>query len=94
MAAKKERYNYLLVEYLKEMSNETTYLLLIITSLLLYILVSLFEDRMASSTIGILGITSPNLLRIVFILLMLGGFILFTITSFSKRDIEKQLEDL
>lgn len=85
-----EEYEYLLVEYMKEISNEMTYLLLTIVSLFLFIVVNLFQDLVAIETSEefLLGLSSVQMLRIVFILLMIGGFILFTLSNITKKNIE------
>jgi len=90
------KYQYLLVEYMKEISNEITYLLLVIVSLFLYILINLFKD-IATIEAGeefLLGLTSVELLRIIFIILMIGGFALFTLSNITKKKIEERFEDL
>jgi len=91
-----EKYEYLLVEYMKEISNEITYLLLTIVSLFLYLVVNLFQDLVATEVPEefILGLTSVEMLRIVFILLMVGGFILFTLSSITKKNIEKKFDEI
>lgn len=91
-----EKYEYLLVEYVKEISNEVTYLLLIVTSLFLYILVDLFPDKMgeAQTVVRSLGLSSVDMLRLVFILLIIGGFILFGLSNYTKRNIEGKFEDI
>ncbi len=91
-----EEYEYLLVEYVKEISNEVTYLLLIVTSLFLYILVDLFPEKMGPSKtiVRSLGLSSVDMLRLVFILLVIGGFVLFGLSNYTKRNIEGKFEDM
>ena len=76
-----ESYEYLLVEYLKEISNEMTYLLLVIASLFLFIMIDFLP-------------TTENFesLRLVFIVLIIGGFALFGLSNVTKRKIEKRFE--
>lgn len=91
-----EEYEYLLVEYVKEISSEVTYLLLIVTSLFLYILVDLFPEKMGAeaTATGIAGLTSVQLLRLVFILVIIGGFILFGLSNITKRKIEDKFDEM
>lgn len=91
-----KKYEYLLVEYVKEISNEVTYLLLIVTSLFLYILMDLFPGRIGESqtAVRLLGLNSVDMLRLVFILLIVGGFILFGLSNYTKRNIEKKFEGI
>ncbi len=78
-----EEYEYLLVEYLKEMSNEITYLILIVASLFMYVLLDLLPLS-----------TNPDyeIIRGVFILMIIGGFGLFGLSNMTKRKIEKKFE--
>ncbi|NYZ79781.1 hypothetical protein H0N95_00855 [Candidatus Micrarchaeota archaeon] len=80
-----EKYEYLLVEYLKEISNEITYLVLVVCSLFLYVMLDLLP---AANT--------PNyeVIRIIFILLIIGGFGLFGMSNITKRRIEKRFEQI
>jgi len=78
-----EAYEYLLVEYLKEISNEMTYLLLMIVSLFLYLIIEFIQ---LPSTVD------TEAVKLVFIILTLGGFGLFGLSSFTKRKIEKKFE--
>jgi uncharacterized membrane protein len=77
-----ERYEYLLIEYLKEMSHEMTYLVLIMGALFFYVLIDLFPTT----------IQSPFAMRIVFAVLICGGFVLFGLSSMTKRRIERKFE--
>ncbi|MFW5902640.1 MAG: hypothetical protein ACOCTT_02010 [archaeon] len=90
------KYEYLLVEYMKEISNEITYLLLVIVSLFLYILINLFKDVVAVDIEEefLLGLTSIELLRIIFVILMIGGFVLFTLSNITKKNIEEKFEKI
>ena len=78
-----ERYEYLLVEYLKEISNEMTYLVLVICSLFFYVLL----DILPTATIQ-----DYEIFRILFVLLIIGGFALFGLSNITKRKIEKRFE--
>ena len=78
-----EAYEYLLVEYLKEISNEITYLLLMIVSLFLYLMIEFIQLPDTVDT---------QLVKLVFIILTIGGFGLFGLSSFTKRKIEKKFE--
>ncbi len=90
-----ERYKYLLVEYVKQISNELTYLLMIVTTLFLYILTNLFSDRFAGGEAIVAGtITSLDLLRIVLITILIIGFLFFTLSTYTKRNIEKKFEKI
>lgn len=79
-----ERYEYLLVEYLKEISNEMTYLVLVVSSLFLFVLLDVLP----------LGVPPEqfNVVRLVFILFIVGGFALFGLSNITKRKIEKKFE--
>lgn len=81
-----ERYEYLLVEYLKEISAEITYLLLIICSLFLFVLIDLLP--------GAQQMEGYYFIKIVFILLIIGGFGLFGLSNVTKRRIERKFEQL
>ncbi len=91
-----ERYEYLTVEYLKEISNEVTYLLLTIVSLFLYILVNLFEGTITGEpeTEFIMGMAPGQMIRIIFLILMIGGFLLFSLSNITKRKIEKEFNEI
>lgn len=78
-------FDYLLVEYLKRASNETSFLLLIITSLLFFVLINLFPASLTS--VG----QNVETIRLVFVILILGGFAMFGKATLEKRDIEKKL---
>ncbi|MEM0372678.1 MAG: hypothetical protein QXO69_02450 [archaeon] len=80
-----EKYEYLLVEYLKEISNEITYLVLIVCSLFLYVMLDLLP---AADT------ASYEIVRIIFILLIIGGFGLFGMSNITKRRIERRFEQM
>jgi len=80
-----EKYEYLLVEYIKEISNETTYLLLIIATLFLFVLLGV-SPEFSSADYG--------MIRTIFAILILGGFALFGISSMVKRKIEKRFEKI
>ncbi|MBI4214424.1 hypothetical protein HY546_00350 [archaeon] len=79
-----ERYEYLLVEYIKEISNELTYLLLITTSLFLFVLIDIIPGL--SATEGYLTV------KVVFVILIAGGFGMFGLSNITKRRIEKRFE--
>jgi uncharacterized membrane protein len=80
-----EKYEYLLVEYIKHISNEITYLLLIMASLFLFVLIDISPQLLHTNT---------ELLRIIFVVLIVGGFALFGISSVTKRKIERKFEDI
>jgi uncharacterized membrane protein len=77
-----EKYEYLLVEYIKHISNELTYLLMIIATLFLFVLLDL-----SPSTGQDFGIV-----RIVLVVMIVGGFALFGVSSVVKRKIEKKFD--
>lgn len=79
-----ERYEYLLVEYLKEMSSEIIYVLLIMGSLFLFVIIDLLPG----------AATNENYLfvKAIFVLLMCGGFALFGLSAITKRRIERRFE--
>lgn len=81
-----EKYEYLLVEYIKEISNEMTYLVLIVASLFFYVLLDFFP------TIEDAGMAS--ILKIIFVLIIIGGFGFFGMSNITKRRIEKQFEKI
>lgn len=90
-----ERYEYLLVEYVKQVSNESTYLVAVVTTLFLYMLTNLFSDKLISGkATQIMGLTSVGLLKIVLVIIMLGGFTLFALSNYRKRKIEKRFEEV
>ena len=78
-----ETYEYLLVEYLKEISNEITYLLLMIVSLFFYLMIEFLK---------LPDTTNVNVIKLVFIILILGGFGFFGLSSYTKKKIEKKFE--
>lgn len=78
-----ETYEYLLVEYLKEISNEMTYLITMVVSLFLYVILDFLP-----LTEGV----DYSLLRLIFVLLIVGGFGLFGLSNITKRRIEKKFE--
>jgi uncharacterized membrane protein len=80
---KVESYEYLLVEYLKEISNEMTYLVLMICSLFLFVLI----DLIPATTIE-----NPTIVKMVFVVLICGGFALYGLSSVTKRRIEQKFE--
>lgn len=82
-----EAYEYLLVEYLKEISNELTYLVLIVCALFLFVLIDIMPSFVPSADAGDYG-----MIRLVFILLIVGGFALFGVSNITKRKIEKKFE--
>lgn len=78
-----ETYEYLLVEYIKEISNEMTYLVLIVVSLFLFVMSDVFP------------LVEPqhfNIIRLIFVLLIVGGFALFGMSNITKRRIERKFE--
>jgi len=78
-----EKYEYLLVEYIKEISSSMTCLVLIVTTLFLFVLLDL-SPQFASSTY--------DPLRIALLLAMIGGLALFALSSLIKRKIEKKFK--
>lgn len=83
-----ERYEYLLVEYLKEISNEITYLVLVVCSLFLYIMLDYL------SSVSPVSSSSYDMIRVIFILLIIGGFGLFGMSNITKRRIERKFEQM
>lgn len=83
---KVETYEYLLVEYIKEISNEMTYLVLIITSLFLFVMMDSFSLGVEAADFGVV--------KLIFILMIVGGFALFGLSNITKRTIEKKFEDM
>ncbi len=79
-------FNYLLVQYLKEMSNELTYLLLVVAALFLFMILDVLPE-----ITGRPPIESYSAVRTVFIILVVGGFFLFGISNATKKRIEKQM---
>ena len=78
-----ETYEYLLVEYIKEISNEMTYLIMIVTSLFLFVMLDVFP---------LVEEENLNVIKIIFVLLIIGGFALFGLSNITKRNIEKKFE--
>jgi uncharacterized membrane protein len=78
-----EKYEYLLVEYLKEMSNEMTYLMLVVVSLFLFVVIDIVPSA---------SLENPFAIKVVLVVLMAGGLILFGMTSLIKRNIERRFE--
>ncbi len=83
---KVETYEYLLVEYIKEISNEMTYLVLIITSLFLFVMMDTLSLGIEPEKFGVV--------KLIFILMIIGGFALFGLSNITKRNIEKKFEDM
>ncbi len=79
-------FNYLLVQYLKEMSNELTYLLLVVAALFLFMIIDVIPDITGEPMIA-----SYAAIRAVFIILVVGGFFMFGISNATKRRIERQM---
>ena len=82
-----ETYEYLLVEYIKEISNELTYLVLIVCALFLFVLIDIIPTFIPTPSAE-----TYNLIRLIFILLIVGGFALFGVANITKRKIEKKFE--
>ena len=80
-----EKYEYLLVEYIKEISNGMTCLVMIVTTLFLFVLLDL-SPQFASS--------DYDVLRLALILAMIGGLALFGISSLVKRKLEKKFQKI
>ena len=78
-----ETYEYLLVEYLKEISNEMTYLITMVVSLFLYIMLDLLPLTES---------VDYGMLRLILVLLIVGGFGLFGLSNITKRRIERRFE--
>lgn len=78
-----ETYEYLLVEYLKEISNEMTYLITMIVSLFLYIMLDFLP---------LTENVDYSMLRLILVLLIVGGFGLFGLSNITKRRIERRFE--
>lgn len=78
-----ETYEYLLVEYIKEISNEMTYLVMVVTSLFLFVMLDAFP---------LVEVENLNVIKIIFVLLIVGGFALFGLSNITKRKIEKKFE--
>jgi len=80
-----ERYEYLLVEYLKEMSNEMAYLLMATIALFLYVLLGVSADFAAYNM---------DIIRIVLIAWMVGSIAMFALSSLVKWNIEKKFKKI
>jgi len=80
---------YLMLEYLKEMSNEITYLVLVVAALFLFMLVDIIPDLTGQAPIA--GYTA---IRTIFVLLVIGGFALFGVSNITKRKIEKRFAEI
>jgi uncharacterized membrane protein len=80
-----ETYEYLLVKYIKEISNEMTYLMLTVCSLFIYIAM----DAVFSS-----AIENFELVRLVFLVTTVGGFALFGMSNIKKSRIEKKFSKI
>ena len=78
-----ETYEYLLVEYLKEISNEMTYLITMVVSLFLYVMLDLLPLTES---------VDYAMLRLILVLLIVGGFGLFGLSNITKRRIERRFE--
>jgi len=78
-----EKYEYLLVEYIKQISNELTYLMMILATLFLFILLDISPE---------LASTDYSIVKLVLAVTIIGGFALFGISSMIKRKIEKKFE--
>ncbi len=80
-----EKYEYLLVEYIKEISNGMTCLVMIVTTLFLFVLLDLSPQFAA---------TDYDVLRLALILAMIGGLALFGISSLVKRKLEMKFKKI
>jgi len=80
-----EKYEYLLVEYIKEISNGMTCLVMIVTTLFLFVLLDL-SPQFASP--------DYDFVRLALILAMIGGLALFGISSLVKRKLEKKFKKI
>ena len=78
-------YEYLLIEYLKEISNEITYTILITTSLFILLMLDIFQPK---------NIQSFELIRTVFIVFIVGGFFMYGLSSWTKRRIENRFNNI
>ncbi len=82
-----EKFELLLVRYLREISNQITYLMIIVSSIFLLILVDLGPQFLADTRVF-------DAARLVLVILIVGGFMLFAGSSSMKRKIEKRFEDV
>ena len=78
-----EKYEFLLIEYLKEMSNELTYLLIIACSIFLFLMI----DMLPAAQTG-----EFETLKTIFIIIILGCFGLFGFSAVTKRKIEERFK--
>lgn len=82
-----EKFELLLVRYLREISNQVTYLMVIVSSLFLLVLVDLGPATIPDTRLF-------EMARLVLIILVVGGFMLFVGSSSRKRRIEKRFEQV
>ncbi|MEM4221841.1 MAG: hypothetical protein QW097_00200 [archaeon] len=75
--------DYWLLEYLKEISNELTYLILIVASIFIYLMIDLLPAVPGST----------DNLKLLFLILTLGGFGLFALSNITKTKIEKKFKE-
>ncbi len=80
-----ERYEYLLVEYLKEMSNEMAYLLMATIALFLFVLLDVSAD---------LAIYNLDMIKLVLVAWMIGSIAMFSLSSLVKWKIEKKFKKI
>jgi len=80
-----EGFEYLLVEYLKEISNEMTYLVLVVAALFLFVIIDIVPSVIPTPITD-----SYQMIKLVFVLLVVGGFALFGLSNITKRRIEKR----
>jgi hypothetical protein len=80
-----ERYEYLLVEYLKEMSNEMAYLLMATIALFLFVLLDVSVD---------LAVYNLDMIKLVLIAWMVGSIAMFSLSSLVKWKIEKKFKKI
>ena len=80
-----ERYEYLLVEYLKEMSNEMAYLLMATIALFLFVLLDVSAD---------LAVYNLDMIRLVLIAWMVGSIAMFSLSNLVKWNIEKKFKKI
>jgi len=80
-----QRYEYLLLEYLKEMSNEITYLLIIVCGLFLFLAMDFIPAAQAGDF---------ALMKTAFIIIIIGCFALFGLSTVTKRRIENRFKSI
>ncbi len=80
-----ERYEYLLVEYLKEMSNEMAYLLMATIALFLFVLMDVSAD---------LAVYNLDIIKLVLVVWMVGSIAMFSLSSLVKWNIEKKFKKI